>query len=85
MTTDLFTIMVDGTIKAEALHAQANGLVMPDHATNVARLKTVIGSEWHEFLDTIKNAYEAHMGEPMYKTIMNTYCNSWAVKVLKGV
>ena len=85
--TDLTAIMAQGTMKAAILHAKDKGITndaIMDSAVNItAKLREIMKAEWPEFMDTIKKATEANMGEPMYRQIMNTYCNSWAVKTLK--
>ena len=84
---DLVSTMAQGTMKAAILHARDKGInndQIYDLASSLTdKLREVMKSEWVEFNQTLKDALDAHMGEPMYKEIMNTYCNSWAVKALK--
>ena len=83
---DLVKIMTDGAMKAAILHGREKGITndnMYDAMVVIShKLQEIMKVEWQEFMDTIKDATEAKMGESMYKTIMNTYCNSWAVKAL---
>jgi hypothetical protein len=81
--TDLTEVMVQGTMKAYALHAQDKGIKVDTQQAKAA-IRKAMKAGWPEFQDTIKNAREAHMGEEMYRNIMNIYCNAWAVKALKG-
>lgn len=75
--TDLVKIMADGSVRAMVLHSD----VKPSD-DQVIKLRDIIKSDWPVFADTLKDALEAHMGDAMYKTIMNTFCNAWAVKAL---
>jgi len=77
---ELIEIMTDGTMKALVLHCQAKGITANE--THLAKGRQVITNEWTEFIDTIKDATDAHMGDAMYRQILNTYCNSWAVKAI---
>ncbi len=81
--TDLVGIMAEGTMKAYALHAQDKGIKV-DAQQAVVAMRKAMKDGWAEFQDTVKNALEAHMGEAMYRNILNTYCNAWAVEALKG-
>ena len=47
------------------------------------RLKPIVVRTYTEMLDTVKLAMDAHMGEAMYKHLINTYANSAAVEALK--
>jgi hypothetical protein len=79
--TDLVEIMAQGTMKAYALHANDKGIKV-DAEKAVIAMRKVMKDGWAEFKATIKDAIDANMGEPMYRNVMNTFCNAWAVKAL---
>lgn len=79
--TDLVEIMAQGTMKAFVLHAKDKGIHMDEDKAVIA-MRNVMKDEWTEFKDTIKDSLDANMGEPMYRNIINTFCNAWAAKAL---
>jgi len=78
---ELVKIMTEGTMRAMILHSQDKGI--KTNEGHLANARQIIKAEWQELIDTLKDATEAHMGETMYQHIMNTFCNSWAVKAIK--
>lgn len=80
--TDLIGIMSEATMKACAAHAADKGLT-PDANKACTAMRAIMLAEWTEFKSTLKDALDSHMGDAMYKQIMNVYANSWAVKALK--
>ncbi len=79
---DLINVITDGSMRVLALHAKDKHI---DAVPCLPALRQIIKDEYKELLDTLKDATDAHMGDAMYRSIINTYCNSWAVKALKGV
>ena len=81
MENDLVTVIAQGSMKALALHA--NDLKI-DGNTKLPALRKIILTEYKELMEVLKNAYDSHMGDAMYRQIINTYCNAWAVQALKS-
>lgn len=79
---DLITIVCEGAMKATALHAHDQGLTL-DHEVVARRLREVVKRDFGELLEALKDATEAHMGDATYRNVINTYCNAWAVEVLR--
>ena len=76
-------VLVDATVRCCALHGKELHLQPWQIQGKIkAKLANVMTEDWKELLDTLKDAID--MGEPIQKAILNTYCNSWAVKVLKS-
>jgi capsid protein len=78
----LQVIMAEGAIKAFWLivaqkQLKVNALVAKKVLTDT------IQDEWADFIKHLSDAQSAHMGNAMYREIMNTWCNGFAVDALK--
>lgn len=76
----LILVMTEGTMRAMALHSKECKIMVTDE--HLAKARQLLKDEWQEMLNTAQDALEAHMGDAMYKHILNVYCNSWAVKAI---
>lgn len=79
---DLVKLMTEGTMKAMALHAGDRGIKVTEPM--LARARQIIKDEWDEMTGIAKTALDARMGESTYEHVLNVYCNSWAVKAIRG-
>lgn len=77
---DLVDVILDGAIRALALHAGS----VDKAVAHSESLKAIIRSEYPGLINQLKDASDAHMGEFMYRNIINVWCNAWAVKALEG-
>lgn len=82
---DLVEIMGEATLRAAAAHGTSLGMTPDEQVARLPHLRTAVAEGWNEFIDTLNQAVGAQMGEPMYRQIMNTYANAWAVQGLKRV
>lgn len=85
MTNSFGELIAEGTIRAVVLHANHQGLDPLLATAKKDRLKEIIKAGWDEMIGDLKKAHDAHMGSQTYTYIMNLYCNTWAVKLLKEV
>ena len=83
MKQDLLDVTIEGTQKAIG-YIIADKKLTVDWTKRVPiqeAMKKVMAVDYFEMVDTLKDAID--MGEPMQRVLINTYCNSMAVKVLK--
>lgn len=57
----------------------------PDLDAVTAALRAQILAQYAEVTGDLKDALDAHMGEPMYREILNVACNKIALDALKQV
>ncbi|MDD3984101.1 MAG: hypothetical protein PHU54_09225 [Candidatus Omnitrophica bacterium] len=81
MEINLVETMGTATMKAYALHAQGRDV---DATEACVKMRAAIKAGWPEFKEVLKDALDAHMGDAMYKQIMNTYANAWAVEAMNA-
>lgn len=81
---DLINIICEGTMKAAAEMIAVKKLTVDTHIL-VDALREQIKTQYDETLKDLKAAIDAHMGEPMYRQILNVACNKMAVDALKQV
>jgi len=80
---DLISIVCEGTMKAVAMISAEKGLQLDVDRVIEEMKKTVIAG-YSELQGELKDALDANMGNPMYKTILNVGCNKFAIDSLKA-
>jgi hypothetical protein len=78
-------LVAEGSMRALILIAESKGIkITGDDAQETCdALKKVMNAELDEMLKELKAAVEAHMGEAMYRQIVNVWANSIGLNVLK--
>jgi hypothetical protein len=77
---NLIDIMCQATMSAYAAHTRGRTV---DSAKACEAMRRIIKTEWPEFKQVMKDALDSHMGDAMYRGLMNTYANAWAVKAIE--
>ncbi|MFA5379126.1 MAG: hypothetical protein WC455_25445 [Dehalococcoidia bacterium] len=77
---NLIDIMCQATMSAYAAHTRGKTV---DSAKACEAMRRIIKTEWPEFKQVMKDALDSHMGDAMYRGLMNTYANAWAVKAIE--
>lgn len=80
---DIINVMCEGTMKAAAEIIAVKGIKVTDLDKLVAALRNQIKAQYAETMQDLKDAMNAHMGEPMLRQILNVACNQMALDALK--
>lgn len=78
-------LVADGSMRALVLIASSKGIKITGDDAQAAcdALKKVMNAELDEMLKHLRDAVEAHMGEAMYREIVNVWANQIGLDALK--
>lgn len=85
--TDIFDMLIQGTLMAINLHMKDRGLDMDEHAGDVAEeAKALLKAELTNFvMGDLKECMGPTTPEAGLRELMNAQCNLWALTAIKAV